>query len=226
VHGYHIDPDGPATAGELLFTRPRVGLDFLARWLDLHYRTTPVPQILAAVIRNEFPTVEAQALSLATAVEALHRTLFPNVRRFSVDEIDESLTALAASDMPSAVAATFASALRQYWHEYSYPQRVRALAEPVSKAVPGCIGRLGRWKNAVVDQRIALAHGMEQGRLGTDQILRMSTLNRSLLWMLILRLLLETGVDPSVLADATAQSERFDEDKAQWSRHWPNVFNI
>jgi hypothetical protein len=224
VHGYQIDPDGPATAGDLLFAQPQVGLEFLARWLDVHYRTTPVPQILAAVIRNEFPTVEAQALSLATAVEALHRTLFPDVRRFTVEEIDDSLESLAASSMPSSVADTFASALRQYWHEYSYPQRVRALAEPVSAAVPKCVGRLGRWKNAVVEQRIALAHGMESGRLETDQILRMSTLNRSLRWMLALRLLLEAGVAPAVLADATAQSGRFAEDKAQWARHWPEIF--
>ncbi|WP_233424816.1 HEPN domain-containing protein [Mycolicibacter heraklionensis] len=224
VHGYQIDPDGPATVGELLFVQPQVGLDFLARWLDVHYRTTPVPQILAAVMRNEFPTVEAQALSLATAVEALHRTLFPHARRFSVESIDESLESLAVSGIPGPVAETFASALRQYWHEYSYPQRVRALAEPVSAAVPECVGRLGRWKNAVVEQRIALAHGMESGRLETDQILRMSTLNRSLQWMLALRLLLEAGVPAATLAEATAQSERFGEDKAQWTRHWPRVF--
>lgn len=175
-------------------------------------------------MRNEFPTVEAQALSLATAVEALHRTLFPRARRFSVEVIDESLEALAVSNIPSPVAETLASALQQYWHEYSYPQRVRALAEPVSAAVPECVGRLGRWKNAVVEQRIALAHGMESGRLEADQILRMSTLNKSLQWMLALRLLLEAGVPPATLAEAAAQSERFVDDRAQWTRHWPRVF--
>jgi ApeA N-terminal domain 1 len=224
VHGHRIDPDGPTTAGDFLLTREQVGLDFLARWLDLHYRTTPVPQILAAIIRNEFPTVEAEALSLATAVEALHRTLFPNVRRFSEDEIEASLTALDASEIPGGVADTLASALRQYWHEYSYPKRVRALAEPVADAVPACIGRLGRWKNEVVEQRIALAHGIGHGRLAADQVLRMSTLNRSLLWMLTLRLLLEAGVDPSVLAGATAGSERFESDCGHWTLHWPDVF--
>ena len=38
------------------------------------------------------------------------------------------------------------------------------------------IGRLGRWKNEVVEQRIALAHGMGHGRLEAHQALRMSTL--------------------------------------------------
>ncbi|MCW2519107.1 MAG: hypothetical protein JWR46_1726 [Mycobacterium sp.] len=126
VHGYQINPTGPETAGELLFTRPDLNLNFLSQWLDIHQRTTPVPQILAAVIRNDFPTVEADALSLATAVEALHRTLAPGGRRFSVEQIDESLTGVAASDIPLEVANTLNMALRQYWHEYSYPQRVKA----------------------------------------------------------------------------------------------------
>lgn len=224
VHGYRVDPHGPESAGELIFTQPEVGLDFLGRWLDVHNRMTPVPQILAAVVRNEFPTVEAEALSLATAVEALHRSLYPAARRFSVNQIDESLTAIAASDMPQAVADTLASALRQYWHEHTYPQRVRELAEPVAAAVPACIGRVGRWKNAVVDQRISLAHGMEQGRLPTDQIFRMSALNRSLQWMLTLRLFLLAGIDPTLLADAIDKSRRFYNDSALWRRYWPRVF--
>ena len=224
VHGYRIDPQAPQAEGELLFSQPEIGLDFLAQWLDLHYRMTPVPQILGAVIRDEFPTVEAQALSLATAVEALHRTLFPTARRFDVEQIESALTALEKSEIPVAIADTFASALRQYWHEYSYPQRVKALAEPVAQAVPDCIGRLGRWKNAIVEQRISLAHGMGEGRLETEQILRMSTLNRSLHWMLVLRLLLEAGVPPTLLHEATSRSDRFQEDRAQWTHHWPHVF--
>lgn len=31
VHGYHVDPAGAVSAGKLLFVRPQVGLDFLAR---------------------------------------------------------------------------------------------------------------------------------------------------------------------------------------------------
>jgi hypothetical protein len=224
VHGYNIAPSAPASAGKLLFSQPEVGADFLARWFDLHYRTTPVPQILAAAIRDEFPTVEAQALSLATAVEALHRTLYPRARRFSEDEITKSLAALEISEIPTAVADTFASALRQHWHELSYPQRIRALAEPVSTAVPDCIGRVGRWKEAVADQRISLAHGMEQGRLETDQILRMSALNRSLQWMLTLRLLLEAGIDAAVLKTATSELDRYRADRAQWRKAWPRIF--
>lgn len=225
VHGYQIDPAGPETAGELLFTRPHVGLEFLPRWFDLHQRTTPVPQILAAVIRNEFPTVEADALSLATAVEALHRTLDPNARRFSVEQIDNSLEAVEASNMPTEVSQSLSTALRQYWHEYSYPQRVKALAEPVAEAVPACIGRLSRWKEQVVNQRIALAHGLGQNGLSADQIRRMHALNQSLHWMLTLRLFMEAGIDGSVLAETTEDSERFNNQCQNWRHSWPKVFS-
>ncbi|WP_462216221.1 ApeA N-terminal domain 1-containing protein [Mycobacteroides abscessus] len=224
VHGYRIDPSAPETAGELLFTRLEVGLEFLPRWLEIHRRTTPVPQILAAVIRNEFPTVESDALSLATAVEALHRTLHCDARRFSTEQIDASLSAVASSDIPSEIADSFSSALRNYWHECSYPQRVSALAAPVVQAVPASVGRLGRWKKEVVDQRIALAHGLGQNGLSVERLRQMLALNQSLHWMLTLRLLIEAGVQDSVLAAATGQSERFSNQCANWTHEWPRIF--
>lgn len=224
VHGHQIVPAGPATAGELLFTRPHVDPEFLARWFEVHRRTTPVPQILAAITRNEFPTVETDVLSLATAVEALHRIIDPNARRFSSELIDQSLKAVAESSIPSEIARTFDTALRQYWHEYSYPQRVQALAEPVAEAVPACIGRRGRWKKQVVDQRIALAHGIGQSGLSADKIRQMHSLSQSLHWMLTLRLLIEAGVDTAVLASATDESERFNNQRRIWLQNWPTIF--
>lgn len=225
VHGYRIDPAAPETAGELLFTRPDVGLEFLPRWLEIHRRTTPVPQILTAVIRNEFPTVESDALSLATAVEALHRTLHPDARRFSTEQIGASLSAVASSGIPPEIAETFSSALRNYWHECSYPQRVAALAGPVVQAVPTCVGHLGRWKKEVVDQRIGLAHGLGQNGLSSERLRQMLALNQSLHWMLTLRLLIEAGVEDAVLASATERSERFSNQCANWKHEWPRIFS-
>jgi hypothetical protein len=224
VYGYHIHPDAPESAGELLLRQGQAGLDFVARWSALHRRISPVPQIVAAAVSGEFQTVEAEALSLVTAVEALHRVLDPSSRRFSEKEINDSLTALGESALPSAVRTTFESALRQYWHEYTYPQRVKTLAEPVAAVVPECIGRIGQWKNAVVNQRIALAHGKQAGGMGDDEIFRMISLNRSIRWMMTLRLLLLAGVNPSVLATATRQSDRFESDRDLWVAQWPKIY--
>jgi hypothetical protein len=67
---------------------------------------------------------------------------------------------------------------------------------------------------------------MEQGGLGREQVLRMSTLNQSVRWMLTLRLLLLAGAGPKLLAEATDRSERFNEDIAQCREHWPRVFGV
>ncbi|ORJ61228.1 hypothetical protein B5M45_13060 [Mycobacterium simiae] len=224
VHGQHIDPNGPESAGEMLLRQEQAGLDVLARWLALHRKTTPVPQILAAATGGEFQTVEAEALSLATAVEALHRVLEPKARRFSTDEIDASLNALGKSTVPGAVRETLESALRQYWYEYTYPKRVKTLAEPVASVVPDCIGRINQWKNAVVEQRISLAHGKRAGGMGDDEIFRMISLNRSIRWMLVLRLLLLVGIPPEELTRALGRSRRFINDRDLWRAHWPKVY--
>jgi len=62
---------------------------------------------------------------------------------------------------------------------------------------------------------------MEQGRLETDQILRMSALNRSLQWMLTLRLLLEAGIDAAVLKTTTSELDRYRADRLDQDQALP-----
>lgn len=224
VHGHHVEPDAPTSCGELLLTREDTGLDFITEWLKVHERVSPVPQILAAVLCDELPTVEAEAISLVTAIEALHRTLFSDARRFTQQDIEASISALAESQMPEAIRKSFEDALRTWWPEYSYPMRVRTLAEPVAAAVPACVGRLNRWKAAVADQRVNLAHGLRSNGLTSDELLRMHSLNLSIRWMVLFRMLLEARVPGDVLLRAATTSEAFRRDQAAWRKHWPRIF--
>ena len=138
------------SAGDLLLHRTDAGLDFLARWLELCERITPRAADPQCRVSGELPTVEAEALALVTTTEALHRTLYPDVRRFSERDVAESISALSTSTMPKAVRDSFTSALGTWWSDYSYPMRVRALAAPVAEAVPSdCIGKLSRLHGAV-----------------------------------------------------------------------------
>lgn len=224
VYGRHVDPQAPAKCGELLLDRIDVGVDFLPNWLALNERLGPVPHILAAVIRGELPTVEAEALALVTAMEALHRTLAPGVRRFEQQDVDAAVAGLQSSTVPPVIRKSLQDALGSWWPEYSYPMRVSALAEPVATAVPQCVGRLGRWKQAVVNQRVALAHGLETGGMDIESLTRMHALNLSIRWTLLIRLLLLAGVSPEVLLTAAGQSERFSQDADIWRTYWPRVF--
>ena len=224
VHGRHLEPDAPAHTGELLLRLRDTGPKMLIRWMDTHKQTSPVPQILAASISNEFHTVESEALSLVTAVEALHRTLHPDSRRFDDDQITKAIVALerlGEDSIDSPVNESLRNALKQYWGESSYPQRILELAEPVAEAIPGCLGKLNKWKSAVASQRVGLAHGMSQE---SDSILKTYSLNRSIWWMLTLRLLLESDIPADVLTAALTSSERFENDRSLWRKHWPKIW--
>jgi hypothetical protein len=224
IHGRHVEPESPLKCGELLLDRKDTGLDFMTRWLAVCEKISPVPHILAAVIAGEMPTVEAEALALVTAMEALHRTLDPGARRFTQADVDAAMAGLASAAIPSEIQKSLASALATWWPEYSYPMRVLALAEPVAAAVPECVGRLNRWKKAVVDQRVSLAHGIESGGMSIDDLTRMHALNLSIRWSLLIRLLVLAGVQPQALSTATKRSDRFRQESLAWRTHWPRLF--
>ncbi|MEX3644335.1 HEPN domain-containing protein [Mycolicibacterium porcinum] len=224
IHGRGIEPESPAKCGELLLHREQAGLDFFSNWLSIHRQVSPVPQILAATVRKELPTIEAEALSLVTAMEALHRILDPAAKRFSNAEVDAAVRSLATSEVPATIRKSFIDALGLWWPEYSYPMRVKALAEPVSAAVPKCVGHLNRWKAAVVEQRVSLAHGLGTNGLTADLALQMVALNRSIRWMLLIRLLLLAKVPADVLRVATDQSEDFQRDHRLCREQWPRIF--
>ncbi|NKS85036.1 hypothetical protein GS571_05790 [Rhodococcus hoagii] len=113
------------------------------------------------------------------------------------------------------------SALKQYWGDTSYPQRIMELAEPVAEAIPGSLGKVNRWKNAVTNQRIGLAHGISQE---SNDILRMHSLNRSIWWMLTLRQLLKSEVPAETLAASVNNSERLAANRGLWRKHWPSIW--
>lgn len=223
VHGEGVEPEAPENSGELLFGRHSVGLELISTWMRLHERISPVPQIVAAATAGEFQTTESEALAMVTGIEALHRLLHPDSRRFSEEDVASAQTAIGSSDMPASISESFTNALRDWWFEDSYPMRVAALAEPVAEAVPDCIGRLNKWKAAVVQLRHDLAHGLG-GEFDEASHSHRKSLVASIRWMLTLRMLLEAGVEPEVLDLATSGSDRFARDSARWKAHWPKVF--
>lgn len=225
VYGYIVDLDAARDAtGSLLTTLGRVGgADFVGRWLELAERTSPAPQILAAAYSGEFATVEAEALYMCTAAETLHRRLNPDERRWSAATVDAGLSGLAQATLPNEVQEALRQALRQYLFEPSFPMRIQALGARVGEVLPGCVGQVNRWKQAVTDQRNALAHGLPPGRNDID-LAKMHAISRSLRWVLTLYLLLEAGAPAEQLAESTQANQRYERDWRNWRREWPKVF--
>ncbi|WP_133147316.1 HEPN domain-containing protein [Mycolicibacterium novocastrense] len=225
VYGHIVDVDAPRdTAGDVLTTLARAGgADFVGRWLDLAKRTSPVPQILAAAYSGEFATVEAEALYLCTAAETLHRRLNPDERRWTAEAVEDGLLGLAGATMPDEVRQALKQALSQYLFEPSFPMRIEALATRVAAVLPGCVGRVNRWKRAVTDQRNALAHGLPPPGSGID-LTKMHAISRSLRWVLTVYLLLEAGAPAEQVSESTQANERYERDWRNWRRVWPRVF--
>lgn len=111
----------------------------------------------------------------------------------------------------------------QFMFEPSFPMRIAALAERVGAVLPGCVGRVNRWKQAVTNQRNILAHGLPDEDCSFD-VTRMHYITRSLRWTLTLYLLLEAGVPADQLASITANNRRYERDQRNWCRVWPKVF--
>lgn len=225
LYGYQIDSDAAKSAGDLLMRRDDFDDDFLARWLDVATTMSPVPQILAAAWSNDFVTIDAEALTLATVAEMLHRRLHPGAIRFTPSEIAAARLGVDDADIPDKVKQSFVTALDGWWAEMSYPQRLTQLAEPVAGAVPSSVGKLSRWKKAVTEQRVGAAHGLDDAGSTQTSIRRLYTLTRSLRWVLTFRLLLAAGVRPQQLSQAVTRSERYARDRRMWTRDWPDIYN-
>ncbi|MDO2981397.1 MULTISPECIES: HEPN domain-containing protein [Mycobacteriaceae] len=225
VYGHVVDASAPRDSGDesLLTLDGAGGADFIGRWLDLSQRVSPVPQILAASYADEFQTVETEALSLCTAAENLHRRLYPDERRWTAETVDEAGAGLKDADIPDEVRQALQQAVGQYLYEPSFPTRIEALATRAAEAVPECVGRINRWKQAVTDQRNSLAHGLRSEGEESD-LVEMHYIARSLRWVLTVCLLMEAGVPVDRLADAVRANSRFERDARNWRRVWPKVF--
>lgn len=224
AYGKVVDREAPESPGQLFLTRRDVSADLLTSWITTANTLSPVPEILASLWSGVFPYLETRSLTLATSAEALHRLLHPDAIRFTAEEVDESIRGLDKAMIPVPVKNSLQNALKSYWAEKSYPQRLEELAEPVVRAVPTSIGKLNRWKRAVSDLRVQLAHGFTDQKLDPEQILKIEALSRSLQWVLTFRVLLHSGVTPSELGEAAKRSERYQLHMRRWNKWWPNIF--
>lgn len=223
VHGRGVNPDAVHTSDpEFLLRRSDVADDFLSRWIDVHHKHSPVPQVLAAALAGDFDTIEAESLALTTAVEALHRLLDPDARRWTVGDVEATQSALPSAGLPPHIERSLKSSVGQYLWEPSYPDRLDALIDPVVEVAPQVFGNKKRWKKSVIKLRTDLAHG----KTGDDfDISATSALNRSLHWMLTLRLLLLADVPTETLSRAIARSSRFHRDSSRWRREVSRVYD-
>ena len=212
---------------QMLLSRESLPLETIAAWCSTSALLTPTPHVISAALSGAFQTVEAEALALTTTAEGMDAVLFPESRRFSVEEVEASKKALKKSEVPKAVRNELSSALGTYLYKYSYPMRMKRLATEVSAASPRCVGDPDRWKDAMRRLRNDLAHSNRDDEESAEQrILEMYAMGRSLRWALQIRLLQHAGVPDETLSEALGESRRFARDAEHWSELFGKVEQV
>lgn len=220
VYGGLVKPDAarPDPAPQMLLERQDLGLEAIAEWCHLCTDLAPAPHVIATAVGIGFGAVETQALVLATTAEGLDRALHPGSRRFTEQEVADSIGVLEASDIPSNVRGSLTGALRVYLYQDTYATRMKRLAEDVAEVAPTCVGKPQKWRDAMSQLRNGLAHSLGSGSAPSSaDSATARAQSTSLQWALLIRLLILTGVSGEALSKALDQSSRYQQAQRLWA---------
>lgn len=202
-------------------------LEVVATWLGRATALGPLPGAFASVLETDL-SVEAQALILTTVAEGLHRVLYPDRHRFSVEhgEIvrNAAVGAVRRVDENKSTADAVNGFL-SHVHEVSYATRLQELAGRAEELVPGITGKTARWKALVYETRNRYAHQASADWMGEDDLDRVLTTAQSLRWVLRLLLLDQADVDVELLGQRFADHQQYQfflTNAAQWR---PTVYD-
>lgn len=203
-----------------------VGLHQLGTWLDKVSLLGPLPAVVADLTKAQSISLDTQALLLATTAEGLHRRLYPDDLRFHEDaELNTNVAkrvqaaAAKAVDPIHADAKAAVSGLLGHAGDLGYAKRLERLAQVAEAVAPGVTGRTSRSKSLVSEVRNEYAHRTNASFLDDKDVDDRLTVAFSLRWLLITVLLLQGGIDATVLQTrltAHEQYQRFLADARGW----------
>jgi hypothetical protein len=231
-----IDPrlaDEPSESAShlrrILLPRAGVGLGIFARWIERYNELRPIPAILADSMRLGGDVLESKLFELASAAEGLHRRLIDTTRTDLFTRVEARAVRKAARQAAGENEHLDGEILRALNNltEISYAERLDHLLQMATPALPGladwnCL----EWKSRITDARNGVAHRLPAfHNVPWENKWREETvLFYSARWLLTTLLLLEAGVEPSLLIARLGQHRRFRIFEEQ-AKHWlPVVF--
>jgi hypothetical protein len=192
------------------------GLHQVGTWLDKVSLFGPLPAVVADSAQARTISLDTQSLLLATVADGLHRQLYPDDLRFHEDrQLNKDIakrvqaTASEAVDLIHPDAKKAVGGLLNHVGDIGYAKRLTRLARLAEAAAPEVTGRTSRWKNLVVKVRNEYAHRISAGFLSDRDVDDRMTVTFSLRWLLTTVLLLQGGVDPSVLRTRLTTHEQY-----------------
>jgi hypothetical protein len=193
-----------------------VGLHQVGPWLDKVSLLGPLPAVVADLAQAQAISLDTQALLLATVAEGLHRCLYPGDLRFHEDgklnkdvAVRVQAAAAEAVDLIHMDAKKAVSGLLAHVGDIGYAKRLERLASVAEAAAPGVTGRTSRWKNLVSEIRNEYAHRISADFLNDTDVDDRMAVAFSLRWLLTTVLLLQGGVDASVLRTRLTTHEQY-----------------
>ena len=186
-------------------------LNVVATWLGRANTLGPLPGAFASVLETDL-SVEAQALILTTVAEGLHRVLYPDTKRFSIEHgeiVREAAVEAVRHVDENKSTADAVNGFLSHVHEVSYAKRLQELAARAEELVPGITGKTAKWKALVYETRNRYAHQTSADWMEEDDLDRVLTTAQSLRWVVRLLLLDQAGVDAELLARRFAHHQRY-----------------
>lgn len=209
---------------EMMVMLADVTLDGVGSWLDKVETLGPLPPVVANAASATNLRIETSLLELTTVAEGLHSRLFPDDRRMDTATAErikgKVIAALQEEESPNRQAV---SGMLRFLEDPSYPKRLRRLAQEVATAVPGITGNTKKWVEQVNDCRNEFAH-RRAGFISNDALDKYYGVIVSLRWVLAGMLLLQTGIDPNVLAARVSDDQSFSYFLRQAADYLPDVY--
>jgi hypothetical protein len=199
-----------------------MSLTVLAKWLVMAAGLSPIPFIVSPGTSDQIP-LQAQVLSVASALEGLHRRTGPDqnyfktlskpqraeVRRAAERAALSQLRALGWTDLEGA-----RDRLEQslgFLGQTTLGERLKTLAGPAADVAPGLLGpSLDAWVNGMKNARNGEGHQLYAApEFGADKFDPYYQLLTSGLWVARISLLLLMDVDPATLTAALHSHQSF-----------------
>ncbi|TDQ55396.1 ApeA N-terminal domain 1-containing protein [Actinorugispora endophytica] len=202
----------------------QLGAEGLAGWIEASKRLSPLPIILSNSLRDK--SLEGNFVQLAFSAEGLHRRSFDGQGKISKARKRSVARALQKLDIEKAELDSILNAWNLYLWNYSFPERLLMLAEEVSEFIPGVCGDKHEWKKSVALARNGLAHALSSLDVQGSGIEKYIILTRSLHWVILCKLLIESGVDGENLKEAFLSHQKYIQFQLDAKRFYPAIYNV
>lgn len=148
--------------------------DIVPRWYELQKELAPVCDLIFSLYSDVGGYLQQQIFTIASAVEALHRSLNPGLEEKTDEDRSRNKAILAAAKAGSPDHHQWLAGQLQYAHRRSYVFRVRELLQDTGHLMATIVGDEEKWAQQLREFRDGIGHVLpSQEEKTVDQMVAM-----------------------------------------------------